>query len=188
MNQGLVGNWSPGIGDASVGGWITVFLYLVAAWMAWRVLRDAPAPRSRGERHERWFWRLLLVGLVLLALNKQLDLQSALTEAGRIVANEGGWYEDRRQVQLAFIAGMAIMGLTFFVSILYLTRRAPSSTWWTLLGATGLVGFVVARAASFHHVDEAIGQQVGGLRVNWLLEMGALLVIVVGAWRRRGQV
>lgn len=188
MNQGLIGNWSPGIGDASVGGWVTVVLYLIAAWMTWRVLRDVPAPHSRGERHEQWFWRLLLLGLVLLALNKQLDLQSAFTEAGRIAAEKGGWYQDRRQVQLAFIAGMAIMGLTVFASILYLTRRAPASTWWTLLGATGLVGFVVIRAASFHQVDEAIGHQVAGLPINWLLEMGALVVIMVGAWRRRGQV
>ena len=110
----------------------------------------------------------------MLGINKQLDLQSALTEIGRILADKQGWYADRRQIQMAFIAGMAMMGLTLFAATLHLTWGAPASTRWAMLGGIGLVVFVIIRAASFHHVDELLGYRFSGLRVNWLLEMGAL--------------
>lgn len=170
-----------------MAGWITVLLYVIAAWATWRLLRDWKQPRIHGGRHERWFWRLLFVGLILLAINKQLDLQSAFTELGRMAANRGGWYADRRQVQMAFIAGIAILGLTLFVATLYLTWGAPAATQWALLGATGLVMFVLVRAASFHHVDTMLGSELSGVRVNWLLEMGGLMVIIVSVWCRHAR-
>lgn len=186
MNQGLVGNWSPGIGDPSLGGWLTVLLYGAAGWTTWRLLRGWKESHTSAQRYEHWFWRALLIGLTLLGINKQLDLQSALTEIGRILADKQGWYADRRQLQMAFIAGVAVMSLTLFAVALHLTWGAPASTLWALLGGTGLLLFVIIRAASFHHVDEVLGRSFSGLRVNWLLEMGALLVITGSAkWRRR---
>lgn len=187
MNQGLIGKWSPGIGDPSMGGWLTVLLYVIAAWQVWRLLRYWDEPSITAFRNEHWFWRALLMGLVLLGINKQLDLQSALTEVGRILAEEQGWYDDRRQVQAAFIAGVFIMGLTLFALTLNLTWGAPVATLWALLGSTGLVLFVIIRATSFHHVDAVLGHRFAGFRINWLLEMGALLVIIGSAGRRRGQ-
>lgn len=187
MNQGLIGTWSPGIGDPSVGGWLTVALYAAAAWTAWRVLRDWDALPPANARHEKWFWKMLFLGLLLLGINKQLDLQSALTEIGRLLADQQGWYENRRQVQVAFIVGIALMGVTLFAAILNLTWGAPGATLCALLGSTGLLVFVVIRAASFHHIDEMLGNDISGLRINWLLEMSMLLVIIASAWRRRGQ-
>lgn len=186
FKQGLVGSWSPGIGDPSLGGWLTVLLYVAAAWMTWRVLKTMPKAARNGS-HERWFWRLLFLGLILLAVNKQLDLQSALTEIGRMAAERGGWYEDRHQVQAAFIAGVAIMGLTAMAAVLYLVWDSPSETLMTLAGAAGLLIFVIVRAASFHHVDAWLGQDIAGIRMNWLMEMGSLMVILWGSWRRGGR-
>ena len=176
----------PGIGDPSVAGWLTVVLYAVAAWLTWRLLRDWKALPPDAARHEHWFWKLLFIGLVFLGINKQLDLQSALTEIGRMLADRQGWYEVRGQVQIAFIAGIAIMGLTLLVATLNLIWGAPRATYWALLGSTGLLVFVIVRAASFHHIDEMLGRDLSGLRINWLLEMGMLLLISASAWRRRG--
>jgi len=186
MKQGLIGNWSPSIGDPSIGGWLTVLLYAVAAWTTVQLL--LAWNETHTGRHEHWFWRLLFTGLVLLGINKQLDLQSALTEIGRILADKQGWYANRRQIQMAFIAGIAMMGLTLFAATLHLTWGAHASTHWALLGCTGLVMFVIVRAASFHHVDEVLGYRFSGLRINWLLEMGALLLIIGSAWRRRREI
>ena len=185
MNPGLIGNWSPGIGDPSMGGWLTVVMYFIAAWVVWRLLRNWRASGTQLAQNEPWFWRALLVALIFLGLNKQLDLQSAFTEIGRIVTHRWGWYEDRRQLQMAFIAGAALMGLTLFAVTVQLTWGAPAPTIWALVGGTGLVVFVVIRAASFHHVDEALGFQFSGLRLNWLVEMGPLMLIIASAWRRR---
>lgn len=187
MNQGLIGNWSPGIGDPSVGGWLTVLLYLAAACSVWRLLRTwrARGDTATAQHNETWFWKALLAALVVLGVNKQLDLQSALTEIGRILSNQQGWYENRRQVQEAFIAGVAIMGLTVLAAALHLIWRAPRATRWALVGGVCLIVFVTIRAASFHHVDKLLGLEWAGLLVNWLLEMGGLLVIIASAWRRR---
>jgi hypothetical protein len=62
--------------------------------------------------------------------------------------------------------------------------RAPAQTLWTCAGAAGLVVFVAIRATSFHHVDEMLGWRFVGLRVNWIVEMGALVVITLGARKR----
>jgi hypothetical protein len=44
-------------------------------------------------------------------INKQPDLQTALTEAGRYPAHYQGWYDQRQVVQLAFIALIAVISL-----------------------------------------------------------------------------
>src|SRR5688500_4566551 len=95
---GWIGGWSPGIGDPTVGGWATVALYAIAAVVCFRVGRR----HRRLPRPELFLYRLLALGLVALGLNKQLDLQTAFTELGRMAAVEYGWYADRRRIQKAF--------------------------------------------------------------------------------------
>jgi hypothetical protein len=184
MNTGLIGTWSPGIGDPSVGGWLTVALYFGVAALVWGLLRRWPRWNT-GQ--EIWFWKLLFIALVLLGINKQLDLQSAFTEMARLMAVKQGWYAERRQAQMAFIAGGAILGLTLLAATTYLIWGAPGATHWALAGSAALVLFVLVRATSIHHVDEFLGRSLAGFRVNWLLEWGGLLVIGASAWRRRGQ-
>ena len=129
---------------------------------------------------------MLFFGLVMLGINKQLDLQSAFTGIGRIMAEQQGWYEHRGQFQVAFIAGIAMIGLTMFATALNLLRGAPNSTFCGLFGSAALAAFVIIRAASFHQIDAILGLSFSGLRFNWILEMGALLVIIGSALRRRG--
>ena len=162
-----------------------MLLYAIAIWATWRLLRDWNELHTQAARYEHWFWRTLFMGLVLLGINKQLDLQSAFTEIGRMMAEKQGWYSDRRQLQMAFVAGFTIMGLTLFAATLHLTWGAPSQTFWALVGGAGLASFVIIRAASFHHIDAALGHKISGLRINWLLEIGGLLIIIHSAHLRR---
>ena len=184
MNNGWIGSWSPGIGDPTVGGWLTVILYAWAAWLSFRVLQ-----RDRHQRivlgvNEKTVWRLMMAGMIALGINKQLDLQSAMTELGRLIALEQGWYGNRRQVQEAFIVAVPIVGLTALAAMTVLVWKAPAATWWACAGATGLLVFIAIRATSFHRVDEMLGWRMAGLPLNWVLEMGSLLVIGWGARRR----
>lgn len=183
MNQGWIGAWSPGIGDPTLGGWLTVGLYAWAAWECHRVLQSGRR-RLLLSANERIIWRLLLVAMIALGVNKQLDLQSALTELVRLQAREQGWYANRRQLQEAFIATVPVLGLTALAALSVLAWHAPAQTLWSCVGAAGLVVFVAIRAASFHHVDEMLNWHLAGLRFNWILEMGSLLVIGLGARRR----
>lgn len=175
-------NWSPGIGDPSFGGWLTVLLYVGAALLTFRAAKLASEMGAVAT--EIVIWQLLTVGLVLLGINKQLDLQSAFTEIGRYLAHQQGWYEVRRIVQTAFILGMFVFALGFGAYILAITFRMPMPTRVAVFGALFIVAFVLVRAASFHRVDQLIGASFIGLRWNWILEMGGLLVIqAASVWR-----
>jgi hypothetical protein len=179
--HGLIGRWSPGIGDPTIVGWVTVVAYAAAAYLCWRVLQRRHGLPSA----ERKVWRMLYVATIALGINKQLDLQSALTEVGRIALHARGWYEQRQLVQLLFIASVATGGVVAIRWILRFAREAPRGTRVALYGFTSIVVFVGIRAASFHHIDRFIGFDVGGVRMNWLLELAGLIVLCVGARMRR---
>src|SRR5215471_20103805 len=97
-------NWSPGIGDPTVAGWLTVILYLVTSVGCWILARGLGSADI-----ERRAWR----------------------------------------------------------------------------GTTLVTGYVLIRAASFHHVDRFIGRTILGFRWNWILEMGGIaLVLFASQWRQ----
>lgn len=186
MDKGWIGTWSPGIGDPTVGGWVTVFLYAWAAWMVFRVLQLERLQRFVLSTNEKTVWHAMLVGLVGLGINKQLDLQSAMTEIARMLAIEQGWYDNRRQYQEAFIVAVPIAGMTALAAMVLVIWKAPAATLWACVGAAGLLIFVAIRATSFHGVDQMLGWRLAGLPLNWVLEMGSLLVIGWNARRRGG--
>jgi hypothetical protein len=210
--DGWIGSWAPGIGDPTVVGWITVVAYLVAAGLCLRVYRRLPAPAAafgalvgavvalvpvfwaitgRARRlatlpahaRLRGLWLSLAILLLLLGINKQLDLQTALTEVGRILAHREGWYERRRVVQLALIVCVLLAGACGLRAIVLLTRGSLRSMRAVLAGTLALVCFVVIRAASFHHVDILLGLRLGGLKANWILELGGIAFVGFGAYR-----
>ena len=107
MGDCILARWQPVIGDPSWQGWATVLVYLATAALAFLASRAAfPQPTAR---QERVFWVLVLLLLTGLAVNKQLDLQSALTAAGRCLARAQGWYGQRRLVQMGFLLGLALL-------------------------------------------------------------------------------
>jgi hypothetical protein len=177
---GWIGSWSPGIGDPSVLGWLTVVLYICTAAYCWLVGRRLKV------RSERLVFFGLAAGLLALGINKQLDLQSALTEIGRILAKRQDWYEQRAEFQKIFIVQVAVLALAGLAIIVWVTRASPLPTRAALAGAVLLSGFVVMRAASFHHVDLFIGTQWLGIRANWVLEIGGIVAVLAAArWRAR---
>ncbi len=179
--DGLIGNWSPGIGDPSLMGWVTVALYFYAAYRCYRLARGKAAKLVKQESKVYW---LFTAALLALGINKQLDLQTALTEMGRIVAHAQGWYEHRQVVQAEFIGLVGIVGLVSVIALVWIARRMPKATRLAVAGGVALVAFVAIRAASFHHFDRFIGRIFFGLRANWILEIGSIAIILVAAHLR----
>jgi len=170
--------WHAGIGDPTILGWVTVVAYFIASILAFRA---AKASASRpGNR--QIFWSLLTVLLVLLGINKQLDLQTWLTITARKLAIFEGWYERRRTLQLAFIVFVAVCGLIGFRSMWKLVRQQTRELWWALAGLFFLIVFVVIRAASFHHIDQFLKYDIGGFRMNWIFELGGICMVARGAY------
>lgn len=186
--DGWIGRWSPGIGDPSVAGWLATFAYFATALGCWQAaLRIRPAYRKLPALHREWrLWRVLSALLAALGLNKQLDLQSALTELGRILAESGGWYAERRGVQLAFVAALAALALGATAGAAWATRRTTPPARIAVIGTGALLAFVVIRALSFHHFDRLISQSWLGLRASSLLELAGIAVILLATrWQRR---
>ena len=158
-------------------------LYLIAAGSCWISARELVL-EDVGSNERRAWWAISVLFLAL-GINKQLDLQSALTEAGRVLAHYQGWFEQRQLVQLAFIALVAIICLTAAITLLLWTRSAPIQTRVALMGTTMVLGFVLIRAASFYHVDQFIGQRILGLRWNWVLEMSGIRLVLFASQCRQ---
>ncbi len=155
-------------------GWITVVCYVIAGVLSAVVLA------LRASR-QRVFWFVLTVLLALLAVNKQLDLQSALTAIGRCMAQMQGWYDQRKTVQLTFILVLAAFSLVFVAVLAWNLRKGFARIWLAFFGFAFLLTFVVMRAASFHHFDRLINFELGPMRMNWFLELTGIAMIACNA-------
>lgn len=188
LSTGSDGRWHLGIGDPTVIGWVTVVAYAAAAWFAWRArarcLRVARKPGkdptvARNLVKMSWMWFAFFVVLVLLGINKQLDLQTWLTETARDLSIQQGWYEERRRYQALFIGLVAVGGITGILLAIRLFLPVIRHVWMALLGMALLGMFVIIRAASFHYVDILLNS--GPAPLNAVLELGSLAVLIVAA-------
>lgn len=175
--------WRPGIGDPTFMGWLTVWAYLTAAMLSGLAARASLAAKPRDNRPGRDVWVAVCLLMSLLAINKQLDLQSLFTDIGRVISKSEGWYEGRREVQRWFVictlAGAGVL-------VVWFTCRFRS--FWSrhallVSGLAFLLTFIVVRAISFHHVDELLGTHLGGVKMNWLLELTGIGIVMLAAGR-----
>ena len=164
----------PVFGDPTALGWVTTFGYFLAAGLCFRVWMV----RRRAADHGTLFWLALALFMLLLGVNKQLDLQTLLTEVGRGLARRQGWYEGRRAVQEGFIAGVAAAGCAAVVLFVLLARRGLAADGLAVIGAAVLIGFIVIRAASFHHVDHILSLPVGGVKLHRVIELVGIGCVV----------
>ena len=177
-------HWTAGIGDPSPIGWFTVAAYLVTA-----VLCSRAAAQAGWSSHsamglgftERQFWQAMALIFLGLGINKQLDLQSLLTEIGRVAARTEGWYGNRRTYQVLFIEALAVAAAGLVLVLLWIFRRSRPALKLAVLGLTFTTTFVVLRAASFHHVDQLLKHRLLGWRWNWIIELGGIAIVAIAA-------
>lgn len=168
-------SWAPQIGDPTLLGWTAVFAYGLTAILCLMAFGRSP------NRTEKTFWLVLSVTLAFLMINKQLDLQSALTSIGRCMAKIQGWYDDRKNVQILFIISILIASVFLVGFSLRAMRRHIRFVWLALIGSVCLLAFVAIRAIGFHHFDAFIGFQIHNVRLNWLMELGGTTMIALNA-------
>ena len=172
------------LGDPTLGGWAVTLAYGVAAWLALSVARRIPTV-LRESRRERWVWFAIAAFCLLMGINKQADLQTLLTSAGKAVATSGGWYEHRRLVQAAFVLLFAGVGLATAIAAFLFTFRTSRPALVAVLGVGLLLGFAALRAAEFHHVDEALEEPPLLVRYGFSLEGVGIAIILAAALARR---
>jgi hypothetical protein len=175
------------IGDPTIGVGLTVILYFCAAISCYMTTRALDA-KDAGRSRELLTWRCLSALFLVLGVYKQLDHSIEIGEAVRAFAYSESWYDQRRFVQRAFIVVVAITCVTAGHFILRGSRTMPAATRLALSGATIMLSFVLIRAASLHNIDLFLRDEtILGLRWDWILETGAICVVLVASlWRQIG--
>ncbi len=112
-----------------------------------------------------------------LGVNKQIDLQTWLTEVGRRMAMAQGWYEQRATVQTIFVLTVAVTGVVTLSVLLKLTRDLLPRHVLAFVGLAILAVFLVVRAASFHAFEGAMRFEIVGMRLSWYLEMAGIVCV-----------
>ena len=85
--------WHAGIADPTVLGWLTVLFCFVAVV---RCMQKSKESKYFGGNYQ--FWLYLTVFLLLLGINKQLDLHTRFAEIMRDRALTYGWYGYRQSM------------------------------------------------------------------------------------------
>ena len=177
-----------GMGDPTVVGWAICSAYLVSAWLCYRAAvrcacrgRVNPVNRNPGRgappARLRRVWLGLAGLLVLLGINKQLDLQLWLSLAGRWLARTQGWYEYRFYVQLAFFVVLVISVIAAGALLVRQGRGSLREVRLALVGAALLAIFVLVRGISF----DLLGLRVdlAGVKLHEVIEAAGIALV---AW------
>lgn len=172
------GKWSPGVGDPTLIAWLIVAAYvtaaLLSAWCAWR-------GAANQQKKQQAFWLILAILLVLLAVNKQLDLQTWLTSIARSISRERGWYQQRRFFQMCVVVVIAAVGGCFIMLAGWLMRDCGRHR-LAFIGLVLLLVFIVVRSASLHPLDDVLSLEYAGIKLRHALELGAIGCIATSAF------
>ena len=155
-------------------GWFTVGSYFACAILSFILTLS----NQHADRRSFLFWGMIGLLMILLGINKQLDLQSLFTEVGRQIARAQGWVDQRRIVQFWFIMAFGTTALGGFLSFAIVRRDLFSRFMLAFAGLFFLLGFIVIRAASFHHFDVMLGFELFEARMNWVLELTGIYLII----------
>lgn len=174
--------WHADFNDPSVVGWASTAGYFVAALFAWRAGERAP---TRGGQFERNFWRAICAAMIALGINKQLDLHVLVADIARDWSMQQGWYGARRGVQTFFMLAFVVGAGGALAAGYSVTRGRDPALRQALFGLVITAGYVVIRAASFHHTDRLFHTEIFGLRWNWLIEVAGFAIVALAARRYR---
>jgi hypothetical protein len=171
--------------DPTFLGWFTTGAYFAAAVLC--ALAAQAYGREKGRRSSkslRNLWVVIAIGLIALAVNKQLDLQTLLTDWMRDAAERGGWYGRRRVLQAAFVLAAVIAA----AGGLWLILRTLGGRWrehrLMLAGLAAMCVYVLLRVADIERVGEMTGMSLAAENARTIIEWTGLAFIGVAGWRR----
>ena len=177
LNDVFILHW----GDATRIGYGLTVLYVLATGLFLRALL------SRGDwlPRERLIWLICTLLLVLMTLNKQLDLQRTVIWAGRCLANKEGWIDQSFDVEMKYghMVLLAVVALT--IGLGWLCRTVLQANGPLFLGMVLLLGFITLQIARFDQLLGATGHLFPTYRLHRILEALALGVLIWAALVKR---
>ncbi len=156
-------------------GWFTVVSYFACAIVS----LSAAIKCKKSDRGAFLFWNAISTLMFLLGVNKQLDLQSLLTEIGRQIARYQGWMDQRRIIQFWFIVILVIAVVLSFLIFVIVMRDLFRRFKFAFIGLFVLMSFIMIRAISFHHVDEMLRFRIFDVKMNWVFELTGIYTVFI---------
>lgn len=176
-----------GAGHLTALGWTSFALYMAAGLIS---LRSAGVARSHRLDALGQIWTWLAAVLVVLGLNKPINLQTSLIRLGRHFMNGENLDAYRMKLHALFFLGflltvVALIGLALFLGRAQLQRFGRELP--LAAGGCALVGvYVLIRSVSITQVDQMLGMNFKHLPFLWLLEAsGLMLIIIQGLYNAR---
>ena len=166
----------------SPGSWITAALYFWAAYGC-----RTTAIRLDDRSRETAAWTALAILLALLGVSELLQLQPAMTQFGRSIAYDEGWYWHRHDFQAVFTKVGTAVTVVLSFGLLFAVRRASLQCAIAVACAVMIVGYIVVRAVSLHQVDALLMRTTFGVHWSRIPELTGSLVILFTALSRRQQ-
>ena len=171
-----------GVSDPTLFGWLTVLVYFVAVA---RCITKSKESKFFGGNYR--FWLYLAALLLLLGINKQLDLHSWFAEIMRDRAQTYGWYKYRQSVLVSLVSLLGFGILSSIISFrLYLANswRNYKITW---AGIIVLLMLVLIQTSSSIYADALIKQRgfgfsAFGFSISAIIEISALILIIIGTY------
>jgi len=145
--------WSPRILDPSLPHWLLTLTFLVGAVSSIAAQRRA---RAHGDSEPGRFWMLLGIGYLLLAIDRQLDIDEVLQATGRIAISSLQAYGGRREIQVVVLAVCSLFGLIGMWFVRRQLRRASGRPWLGLIGFSIPATVFLLHTLSLHQVDQLL--------------------------------
>jgi len=175
----LFGRWRPAIGDPGFMLWFAVGSYFACGVVA----LIAVLINQKGGRRLFFFWSLISLLMILLGVNKLIDLQSLFTEVGGQIAKTQSWIDQRRIVQFWFIVPSGTTALVAFLSFAIIMRSLFRRFILAFTGLLFLFGSIFLRDVSLHHFVEILGFTPSGAKIYFVLELAGIYLILVAGIR-----
>ena len=162
--------WLSRSGDDTFWSWVITFTYLVTV-----ILSFAHVKRIKDNPPLRFLWLFISVFVLLMGINKQLDVQILLGMIGRFCTAHLGLREYRYQIYFLFLQGIFLLMLIGAVILFVKTRSVIMHSKLPLAGILTLMLFIFIRAG-YIYVPRVHG-----------IELAGLLMILAGlflSWRK----
>jgi hypothetical protein len=167
-------------GDPLLSGTLFMIAYGITALLILRAAHPAPA-------RERGFWRLCGFLFLFQLANTHLDLHALVWTGGRCLAHAQGWYDHRREIQVMFLALVAVMIVLLLLVVLKLFYRNILQNLLLTAGVTLALGFTLVKGVNYHGFEQVLNRQMGPFYIADLIEFsGIMLALAAAVLRLRG--
>ena len=141
----LLSGWLSRSGDDTFWSWVITLTYAVTI-----VISLYSLYRLRGQKTRLLLWSYISVFIVIMGINKQLDIQILVIMAGRIITGKLNLAAYGGTIHLIVAAGLFAVLTGFTIFVIYKTRSVLRQSLVAISGIAILIIFVLIRALSVY--------------------------------------